>query len=310
MQKLVNQTYQLAENAVESFRKQLILDEKREATIQKYTHDVRRFLSYHGKQTVCKEDVIQYKAWLAERYAVRSTNSMLIALNQFLRFQGAGDCCVKPLKVQRQTFCDKKKELSQAEYFRLLEAARRNGDMRLHLAIQTICATGIRVSELAYITVEAARLGRAIASNKGKSRIILIPKELCRNLLDYARERGIQDGPIFVTRGGRTLNRSNIWNAMKRLCKSAQVGPEKVYPHNLRHLFARTFYKKEKDISRLADILGHENVNTTRIYVVSSGAEHREQLESLHLTVPYQAACQNKKQHNETLCRFQFDKII
>ena len=202
MQKLVNQTYQLAENAVESFRKQLILDEKREATIQKYTHDVRRFLSYHGKQTVCKEDVIQYKAWLAERYAVRSTNSMLIALNQFLRFQGAGDCCVKPLKVQRQTFCDKKKELSQAEYFRLLEAARRNGDMRLHLAIQTICATGIRVSELAYITVEAARLGRAIASNKGKSRIILIPKELCRNLLDYARERGIQDGPIFVTRGG------------------------------------------------------------------------------------------------------------
>ena len=175
MQKLVNQTYQLAENAVESFRKQLILDEKREATIQKYTHDVRRFLSYHGKQTVCKEDVIQYKAWLAEHYAVRSTNSM-------------------------QTFCDKKKELSQAEYFRLLEAARRNGDMRLHLAIQTICATGIRVSELAYITVEAARLGRAIASNKGKSRIILIPKELCRNLLDYARERGIQDGPIFVTR--------------------------------------------------------------------------------------------------------------
>ena len=274
MQKLVNQTYQLAENAVESFRKQLILDEKREATIQKYTHDVRRFLSYHGKQTVCKEDVIQYKAWLAEHYAVRSTNSMLIALNQFLRFQGAGDCCVKPLKVQRQTFCDKKKELSQAEYFRLLEAARRNGDMRLHLAIQTICATGIRVSELAYITVEAARLGRAIASN----------------------------GPIFVTRGGRTLNRSNIWNAMKRLCKSAQVGPEKVYPHNLRHLFARTFYKKEKDISRLADILGHENVNTTRIYVVSSGAEHREQLESLHLTVPYQAACQNQEQHNETLC--------
>ena len=174
MQKLVNQTYQLAENAVESFRKQLILDEKREATIQKYTHDVRRFLSYHGKQTVCKEDVIQYKAWLAEHYAVRSANSMLIALNQFLRFQGAGDCCVKPLKVQRQTFCYKKKELSQAEYFRLLEAARRNGDMRLHLAIQTICATGIRVSELAYITVEAARLGRAIASNKGKSRIILL----------------------------------------------------------------------------------------------------------------------------------------
>ena len=233
--------------------------------------------------------------------------AMLIALNQFLRFQGAGDCCVKPLKVQRQTFCDKKKELSQAEYFRLLEAARRNGDMRLHLAIQTICATGIRVSELAYITVEAARLGRAIASNKGKSRIILIPKELCRNLLDYARERGIQDGPIFVTRGGRTLNRSNIWNAMKRLCKSAQVGPEKVYPHNLRHLFARTFYKKEKDISRLADILGHENVNTTRIYVVSSGAEHREQLESLHLTVPYQAACQNQEQHNDTLCRSALD---
>ena len=129
-------------------------------------------------------------------------------------------------------------------------------------------------------------------------------------MLDYARERGIQDGPIFVTRGGRTLNRSNIWNAMKRLCKSAQVGPEKVYPHNLRHLFARTFYKKEKDISRLADILGHENVNTTRIYVVSSGAEHREQLESLHLTVPYQAAYQNQKRHNETLCRFEFDKII
>ena len=192
MQKLVNQTYQLAENAVESFRKQLILDEKREATIQKYTHDVRRFLSYHGKQTVCKEDVIQYKAWLAEHYAVRSTNSMLIALNQFLRFQGAGDCCVKPLKVQRQTFCDKKKELSQAEYFRLLEAARRNGDMRLHLAIQTICATGIRVSELAYITVEAARLGRAIASNKGKSRIILIPKELCRN---FCYPRGADTEP-------------------------------------------------------------------------------------------------------------------
>ena len=285
MQKLVNQTYQLAENAVESFRKQLILDEKREATIQKYTHDVRRFLSYHGKQTVCKEDVIQYKAWLAEHYAVRSANSMLIALNQFLRFQGAGDCCVKPLKVQRQTFCDKKKELSQAEYFRLLEAARRNGDMRLHLAIQTICATGIRVSELAYITVEAARRGRADIALKGKLRTILLPARLCRRLLKFAGKNKIAFGAIFLTKSGRPLSRTQIWAEMKCLCAKAGVAAEKVFPHNLRHLFARTFYELKKDVVKLADIMGHSSIETTRIYTATSGKEYRRQMELLGLVI-------------------------
>lgn len=301
----VSHEFVLKEDVLDMFRNCLILNEKSEATIRKYLHDIRVFLDYQkNKKTVCKEDVMGYKEWLEQRYAVRSINSMLTALNCFLNFLGAEECCVRLLKVQQQTFCDKRKELSREEYFRLLKTAQQQGNIRLYLILQTICATGIRVSELNYITINALKTGTATASNKGKTRIILIPKELCHSLLVYAQEKKVTSGSVFITASGNPVNRSNIWTAMKKLCEKAGVNPSKVYPHNLRHLFARSFYQKEKDISRLADILGHKSVNTTRIYIVSSGEEHRAQINALQLTIPYnnQTLNQHDKLHNSVLC--------
>ena len=209
--------------------------------------------------------------------------------------------------IQYQTFCDQRKELGREEYRRLLETARRKKQIRLYFLILTLCATGIRISELQYITVEAAVSGNTIAKNKGKSRVILIPQKLCDVLLDYAAWIGISHGPIFITRGGRPVDRSNVWRAMQKLCREAGVPEEKVYPHNLRHLFASTFYEKEKDILHLADILGHKNVNTTRIYTLATGEVHRAQIESLNLFVPVlntEQPSRNKKQRNNKLCCF------
>lgn len=280
-------------------------EEKSPATIQKYRHDILCFLDYSGPASQwTKDQVIDFKAALERRYAIRSANSMLTAVNQFLKYLGHEECCVKQFRLQPNTFCDQRKELSKDDYFRLLDAALETGRVQMYFLLQTICATGIRVSELRYITVEALQSGTAVAHNKGKSRVILIPRRLCEVLLGYAAQCAISSGPVFLTSQGNVLDRSNIWSAMKALSLVADVAPEKVYPHNLRHLFARTFYQQERDISRLADILGHRSVNTTRGYIISSGEEHRAQIETLGLFVSTPPMCGEKETapHNVRLC--------
>lgn len=229
--------------------------------------------------------LIEWKEHLAKEYAPASVNTVLAALNGFLKFMGWDDLKVKPLKIQRSLFTDGSRELSREEYARLVRAAEKPGNRRLSLVLQTICSTGIRVSELKFITVAAVQAGRAEVSNKGKRRTVFLPKKLSKMLLAYLKEQKIREGPIFVTRRGKPLDRSNIWRDMKALCESAGVDPVKVFPHNLRHLFARTYYSVEKDLSRLADILGHSSVNTTRIYTMESGTVHLMQLERLGLLI-------------------------
>lgn len=274
----------LTEHLIKEFEQHLIQEEKSSITIEKYIRDVHRFRKYANQQIVTKELVISYKKNLSNLgYAVRSINSMLASLNCFLAWNGQADCKVKSVKTQRQIYCAEEKELTKAEYIRLLNVAKRKP--RLHLVLQTICGTGIRISELSYFTVEAVREGEVVVSCKNKTRTILIPGKLRKALLSYAKEFGIQEGFIFQTKGRKPLNRSNIWTEMKRLCEEAEVSPTKVFPHNLRKLFARTFYKIEKDIAKLADILGHGSIETTRIYIMSTGVEHRKKIERLGLVV-------------------------
>ena len=276
----------LTSKAVQSFKKYLREEEKSANTIEKYLRDVRAFAEYLGGAEVTKEAVIAYKSkLLAESYAVRSINSMLASLNGLFSFLGWTDCRVKSIKLQRQIYCPEEKELTKAEYMRLVNTAKQKGNERLNLILQTICGTGIRVSELQYITVEAVKCGEAIVSLKGKTRTIFIVRELQKKLLRYAAEQGISSGTIFITRTGRPLSRTNIWREMKGLCEQAGVNPNKVFPHNLRHLFARTFYGIEKDIAKLADILGHSSINTTRIYIISTGNEHRRRMEHMRLII-------------------------
>lgn len=266
---------------VEHLREQ----ERAELTVEKYSRDVRGFLAfYETARQPGKRAVIDYKALLERRYAVSSVNSMLSAINGFLKFAGLERWRVKPIRVQRRVFCARERELTKAEYRRLLCEASRQRNARLYLLLQTLCATGIRVSELPHITVEAVEKGRSEVLCKGKCRVILIPRELCGLLKRYAAGRGVASGSIFVTRSGKPLDRSNIWSEMKKLCGAAGVAPSKVFPHNLRHLFARTYYSREKDLTRLADLLGHSNINTTRIYIISSGEEHERQLDRMGLT--------------------------
>lgn len=260
-------------------------DEKSPATIQKYMHDVQNFAAHMQGEPVIKTRVLEYKSMLSEEYAISSANSMLSAVNKYLQYEGWCDCCVKLFKIQKSAYCSQQDELSKGEYMRLLEAAQQNGNRRLFLLIQTICCTGIRVSEVEFITVEALRCGEAEVSCKGKIRKILIVPGLCDKLLDYAQEQGICGGPVFLTRNDRPMNRCNIWREMKKLCEQANVPEQKVYPHNLRHLFARTFYDMEKDIVKLADVMGHANINTTRLYIVSTGEEHRRKMEQMGLIV-------------------------
>ena len=270
---------------IERFRAKLIEEERSEATIAKYLRDVKAFDSFVGGKAVTKEIVMQYKAYLKKRYKPASVNSMLAALHRFFREMGWFECIVKTLKIQREAFRSQERELHKDEYFRLLAAAKQKGDIRLYLLMQTICATGIRVSELPSITVEAVRAGRAIVSLKGKTRTVLLPAALRRELRRYIREKRIKSGSIFVTRTGKPMDRSNILHAMKALCDMAGVDRKKVFPHNLRHLFACLFYQKEKDISRLADLLGHSNINTTRIYTCVSGDEQQRQIDRLGLVI-------------------------
>lgn len=273
----------ITEKSLLKFEHFLKEEEKSCATIEKYLRDVRHFICFAEERPIDKALTMEYKALLQKNYAIASANSMIASLNSFLRFMGLSCCCVKQFKVQRQTYCPEEKELTREEYIRLVNAAKAKGSERLSLLIETICGTGIRVSEVKYITVEAIRRGEATVSCKGKSRTIFIPAKLQKKLLHYAKEYGISAGAVFITRTGRPMNRSNIWREMKALCERAGVTPGKVFPHNLRHLFARTFYGIEKDIVKLADILGHSNINTTRIYIVTTGAEHRKKIEGMRL---------------------------
>lgn len=275
----------ITNQVLNAFEKYLIESEKAQATREKYMHDLRCFAGYATDRLLDKPLVLEYKAFLEQTYAVRSANSMLAALNSFLRFMGWHDLCVKQFKVQKEAYCSEDKELTKAEYTAIVRAAKQKKNERLSLVVQTICGTGIRVSELQSITVEAVRRGEAIVSCKGKIRKIFIVKALQKKLLRYAAEQGIMSGTLFVTKGGKPLNRSNIWRQMKDLCGQAGVSPQKVFPHNLRHLFARTFYGIEKDIAKLADILGHSNINTTRIYIITTGAEHQRHMENMRLII-------------------------
>lgn len=266
-----------------AFARYLRENEKSPATQAKYLHDVRAFYAFTAGREIDKQAVLDYKAHLGAHYAATSANSMLAALNTYLRFCERTELCVKRFKVQREVFCAQQKELSKGEYFKLLEAARRGNNQRLCLILQTICGTGIRVSELPYITVESLHTGQPTVRCKGKNRRIFIVPELRKKLIRYAKEQGIRKGSIFVTKSGKPITRHTVWRQMKGLCKAAGVLPSKVFPHNLRHLFARTFYKIEKDLAKLADILGHASINTTRIYIVTTGQEHLRKMQQMHL---------------------------
>ncbi len=260
-------------------------EERSAATIEKYMRDVRTFASFACDVKISKQTILDYKKKLGETYAVTSANSMIAAMNCFLRFCGWHDLCVKQFKIQRDVYCSEEKELTRAEYIRLLEAANAKHNERLNLIIQTICGTGIRVSELQYITVETLHNGEAFVNCKGKNRRVFIVPELRKKLLRYVKQQGIRTGAVFVTRGGKPVSRNSIWRDMKALCQQANVSPSKVFPHNLRHLFARTFYGIEKDIAKLADILGHASINTTRIYIVTTGTEHKRKMEHMRLII-------------------------
>lgn len=267
-----------------AFRENLIREEKSAATVEKYLRDAGAFLAYSVGHSITKEHTVAYKRSLQEQgYAIRSINSMLASINSLFDFLGWTDCKVKNLRCQRQTYCAAEKELTKAEYMRLLDASKHQE--QLNLVIQTICSTGIRVSELKYFTLEAMRQGEVSVRCKSKTRTILVPGKLKKLLLNYAKKNNISRGTIFITRNGKPLDRSNIWAQTKRLCKTAGVNPSKVFPHNLRKLFARTFYGIEKDIAKLADILGHSSIDTTRIYIMTTGTEHRRKIERLGLVV-------------------------
>lgn len=276
--------HQLTARLVAAYEQHLRAEERSAGTIEKYLRDVRAFQRGLGCERVNNMKLVEWKSYLMfRRYAPVTINSMLAAANSLCRFLGWNDCHVKYLKVQRRLFRESARELTRAEYARLLAAAQALHQQRLALLMETICATGIRVSEVKYVTVEAARRGRAEIALKGKIRTILLPKKLARKLLQYAGQQKTASGEIFLTASGKSLSRRQIWAEMKRLCSDARVEPTKVFPHNLRHLFATVFYQACKDIVHLADVLGHSSIETTRIYLVTSGAEHARQLEKLGL---------------------------
>ena len=270
-------------SALVKFKQALQEGEKRGATIEKYLRDLRRFASWLQGRAVSKSLIMEYKEQIGWEYAVASANSMLASIHAFLRFCGRMDMSVKQFRVQRQAYLPESRELSREEYQRLVQAARQQGKRRLCCLLQTICATGIRVSEVAFITVEAVRQGEAVVKCKGKQRRVFLVEHLRQLLKRYIREQGMTEGAVFRTARGKPLSRTAIWREMKALCRAAKVLPEKVFPHNLRHLFARIFYGMDKDIAKLADILGHSSMNTTRIYIATSGAEHRQRMESMRL---------------------------
>ena len=271
-------------NQLPAFEALLREDERSEGTIEKYMRDVRKFFCWLVDKTLEKVQVSAWRAHLlTDGYAPETVNSMIVALNRFLDFIGRSDCRVHTLRIQRKLFRRPDRELTRPEYERLVQTAERKGQQRLSLLLEAITATGIRVSEVKYLTVEAARARRAEIALKGKIRVILLPNKLCRKLLKYAKKQKTVSGEIFLTRNGKSLSRRQIWSEMKNLCKFAGVEASKVFPHNLRHLFATIFYRACKDIAKLADVLGHSSIETTRIYLVTSGTEHARQLAHLRL---------------------------
>lgn len=269
------------EKQLSQFKAALLNEEKSEATISKYMHDVSVFLDFCGNNEITKETILELKEMLRKEYKPHSANSMLAAINKYLQFAGKEECRVRSLKLQQRPFMPEERSLSREEYFRLLKAA--EPERRLQLILETICSTGIRVSELKYFTKEGAIKGELEVSCKGKIRVILIPGKLRKKLLAYCRREGITGGVIFRTRGGNPVNRSNIWAQMKSLCEKAKVDRQKVFPHNLRKLFARCFYEIKKDIAKLADVLGHSSIDTTRIYIMETSKEHRKVIERMRL---------------------------
>lgn len=263
----------------------LKIQEKSKGTLEKYQRELLDLAKYLAGKKVTREDLVVWKEELEKRYSPAGVNGRLVAANGFFSFFGRYDLRLKLLKIQKEIFMREEKELTRAEYGRLVRTAERKGKERLSLLIQTICATGIRVSELEFITVEAVKRGRAEVNCKGKRRVIFLPARLQKKLKAYAAKKGISEGVIFAAKSGRPLHRGNIWAEMKKLCKDAEVSPEKVFPHNLRHLFARIFYSLDKDIAKLADMLGHSNIETTRIYIMESGRIHRQKLERMRLVL-------------------------
>lgn len=268
---------------VHQYKNYLIDEEKSEVTIEKYVRDISVFYKWLEDRELTKALVLEYKAKLVNEYSPATVNSVLAALNGFFVYNEWYGLKVKNLKLQRQLFCKTEKELTKQEYEKLLKAAKSQRNERLNLIMQTICSTGIRVSELSYVTVSAVNQGQAQVKLKGKIRIVFFTKELCNLLKKYIREQGIKEGCVFRTRTGKPIDRHTIWKSMKKLCELAGVSPGKVFPHNLRHLFARTFYGIQKDIVRLADILGHSSINTTRVYTIENGDVHRQQMHLLGL---------------------------
>ncbi len=276
-------TITITQSLIENFKDYLINEEKASATLDKYMRDVKAFLVWVSGEKVDKRKVLDYKEYLMGKFTPSSVNSVLSSLNSFFDYNEWYGLKVKMLRIQKQIFAQKDKELSKEEYERLLDAAKSKSNERLYMLMQTICSSGIRVSELQYVTVEAVKMRKAVINCKGKMRIVILSEKLCRMLEKYAKRRIIKNGPVFVTRTGKPLDRSTIWKMMKSLCKSANVSEQKVFPHNLRHLFARTYYTIQKDIVRLADILGHSSINTTRIYTMETGEIHRRQIQELGL---------------------------
>lgn len=270
---------------INRFKLYLYEEEKSQNTIEKYMRDIRAFFEYLGHGELTKQAVLEYKKYLSEVKAISSANSMIASINSYFRFLDKQELCVKYFKIQREAFCPAEKELTKEEYKRLVSTAKKRGNERLSLIIQTICGTGMRVSELRYITVENLKRGEIRVNCKGKIRTILLVKKLKKMLLDYTRKNGIKKGIVFKTMGDKPVSRTSIWRDMKALCEESGVSKEKTFPHNLRHLFARVFYSLEKDIAKLADILGHSSINTTRIYIVTTSKEHRHKMEQMRLIV-------------------------
>ena len=278
--------YMMTEEQMRAFEVNLRMEEHSESTIQKYASAIMTFYTFLpcGK-IVTKEQLLAWKNQISATLAASTVNVMISALNSFFAFLSWTDLRIKQIKTQRRIYRDKERELTREEYMRLLDAARASGNLRLFHLMQTLGGLGIRVSELRYVTVESLESGNAVVDCKGKQRTVLIPKKLRKALRAYCEQANITSGPIFVTRSGKPMNRSNIWKEMRKLCIVAHVEARKVFPHKFRHLFAVVFYKLEKDIAKLADLLGHASINTTRIYIMESGAEHERQMERLGLIV-------------------------
>ena len=268
---------------IANFKIHLFEEEKSKNTIEKYIRDVNFFCRWLDGNEITRKVVVQYKNELCRKYAPASVNGAIASINSFFAFMERNDLHIRSVKIQRQLFSDKNKELTKAEYEKLIKVAKDKKNNRLYYIMQTICSTGIRISELRYITTQAVKEGQAVINCKGKMRVIILPKELCKKLKEYIKENKIKNGTVFVSRNGVPLDRSYIWKMFKQLCESANVSKDKVFPHNFRHLFARTYYSVQKDIVRLADILGHSSINTTRIYTIETGEVHRRQIQKLGL---------------------------